>query len=150
LACPDLGNGPKDKRGIDPEHSIVSIIVKYSDVSRENKRYQVCGDLKVQVKQPVIGSALFLNRSDGSVICRRLSFETASVSYFAIPADERILSIRTLLGEKKMIEQLFHSALPSVYHCRYSCYWLSCLFCFLMLHDTIGLAFQAKSAISST
>jgi hypothetical protein len=50
-----------------------------------------CGDLKVQVKQPVIGSALFLgrlNRSDGSVICRRLSFETASISCFAIPADE--------------------------------------------------------------
>ena len=91
LACPDLGNGPRDKRGIDPEHSIMSIVVKYSDVSRENKRHQVCGDLKVQVKQPVIGSALFLgrlNRSDGSVICRRLSFETAPISCFAIPADE--------------------------------------------------------------
>ena len=48
LACPDLGNRPRDERGIDPEHSIVSIVVKYSDVSRENKRYQVCGDLKVQ------------------------------------------------------------------------------------------------------
>ena len=70
MACPDLGNGPRDKRGIDLEHSIVSIVVKGSDVSRENKRYQVCGDLKVQMKQPVIGSALFLcrlNRSDGSV-----------------------------------------------------------------------------------
>ena len=86
--------GPRDKRDIDPEHSIVSIVVKYSDVSRQNKRYQVCGDLKMQMKQPVIGSALLLgrlNRSDGSVICRRLSFETASVSCFAIPADKNLV-----------------------------------------------------------
>ena len=41
LACPDLGNRPRHKRGIDSEHSIVSIVVKCSDVSRENKRYQV-------------------------------------------------------------------------------------------------------------
>lgn len=62
----------RDKRGIDPEPSIVSIVVKCSDVSRENKRYQVWR-LKVQVKQPVIGSALFLgrlNRSDGSVMSK--------------------------------------------------------------------------------